>query len=143
MGCCSFKMPEIFLMKVSTLGNKTDEIIPRVLDAGGKIVLAKVKGNLRAVIGKGTKYKSRSTGELVKALGVSRARVNRRGDHDVKVGFSESRSDKKANAMLANILEYGKHGQPAKPFLKTAASASKDACIEAMKSKLREEIDKI
>jgi len=45
--------------------------------------------------------------------------------------------------MLANLLEYGKHGQPPKPFLKPAKSQSKTPCIEAMKRKLEEEMDNL
>jgi hypothetical protein len=59
------KMPEEFLLKLSRLGERTDEIIPRVLEVGGEVVLSKVKSNLQAVIGSGTKYPSRATGELV------------------------------------------------------------------------------
>ena len=102
------------------------------------MVLSKVKGNLSAVIGKGTKTESRSTGELVSALGVSPAKLNRDGNHDVKIGFSEPRPDGESNAKIANILEYGKHGQPAKPFLKPAKTASKDECISVMQRKLEE-----
>ena len=138
-----FKMPEDFLLKISTLGERTDEIVPRVLEAGGEVMLARVKSNLQAVIGKGTKHKSHSTGELVDALGVSGARIDREGNYNVKVGFSEPRSGGKSNAMLANVIEYGKHGQPPKPFLKPAKSAAKSACIEAMKAKLEEEINNI
>lgn len=36
MGRCSFKMPEDFLLKVSRLNEKTDEILPKVLEAGGR-----------------------------------------------------------------------------------------------------------
>ena len=32
------KMPEEFLLKISKLSDKTDEIIPKVLEAGGKVV---------------------------------------------------------------------------------------------------------
>ena len=39
MGRCSVKMPENFLLKISKLGDKTDEIIPKVLDAGGEVML--------------------------------------------------------------------------------------------------------
>ena len=119
MGKCLMQMPEDFLRAISTLGEKTDEIVPRVLEEGGKVMLAKVKGNLQAVIGKG-KYKSRATGELVNALGVSGARMDREGNYNVKVGFAEPRRDGESNAKLANIIEYGKHGQPARPFLKPA-----------------------
>ncbi len=143
MARATYKLPEDFLLKVSTLAEKTDEIIPKVLKEGGEVVKAKVKSNLQAVIGNGTKLPSRSTGELIDALGVSPAGINRNGDYDVKVGFDEPRSDGESNAKLANILEYGKSGQPAKPFLKPAKTASRNACIETMKRKLDEEISKI
>jgi HK97 gp10 family phage protein len=143
MARSSFKMPEDFLLKVSTLAEKTDEIIPKVLEAGGEVVKAKVKANLQATIGSDTRLPSRSTGELIDALGVTPAGVDRDGNYNVKVGFDEPRKDGESNAKIANILEYGKSGQPAKPFLKSAKTASRNACIEAMKRKLDEEISKI
>lgn len=139
----TMKLPEDFLMKVSRLAERTDEILPRVLQAGGEVVEAKVRTNLQSVIGSGIKEESRSTGELVGALGVSSAKQDRDGNFNVKVGFSEPRLDGKANAMIAGVLEYGKHGQPAKPFLKPAKSASKNDCIEAMKSALESEVNSI
>lgn len=142
MGRLSYKMPEDFLLKVSALADKTDVIIPKVLEEGGQMVADKVKANLQAVVGRNLKTKSRSTGELIKALGVSPAGLDRNGNYNVKVGFDEPRDDGESNAKIANILEYGKSGQPAKPFLKPAKTASKKACIEAMKRKLDEEINK-
>jgi len=139
----SFKMPEEFLIKVSTLANKTDDIIPKVLKEGGEVVEARVKSNLEAVVGKDLKAESRSTGELIGALGITPAGVDRKGDYNVKIGFDEPRSDGTSNAMLANILEYGKAGQPPKPFLKPAKNASRKASIEAMKRKLDQEINKL
>ena len=53
------------------MGNALDAAIPRALEAGGKVVLDRMKSNLRAAIGRGTKVKSRSTGKLAAALGVS------------------------------------------------------------------------
>jgi len=140
---CTMKLPEDALLKISRLGEKTDEIVPRVLAAGGAVMLARGKANLQAVIGRGTKHKSRSTGELASALGLSPARLDRDGNFDVKIGFREPRRDGGSNAKLANILEYGKHGQPPRPFLKPAKSAAKDACIDAMKAALEEEISQI
>ena len=49
------KMPEEFLLKLSRLGERTDEIIPKVLEAGGEVVLSKVKSNLQSIIEHGTK----------------------------------------------------------------------------------------
>ncbi len=143
MAKAAFKMPEDFLLKLSRLGEKTDEIIPKVLEAGGEIVEAKVKSNLQAVIGSVTKEESRSTGELISALGVSSARQDKDGNFNVKVGFSEPRSDGKSNAMIAGVLEYGKSGQSPKPFLKPAKSASKSACVDAMIAAFEKEVENI
>ena len=136
-------MPDDFLEKISKLGKQSDEISERVLEAGGEVVLTKVRSTLSSVVGKGTKIDSRSTGELEKSLGITKARVDRNGNHNIKIGFAEPRSDGDSNAKIANILEYGRHGQPAKPFLKPAKTSSKSACEAAMKQKLEEEIKKL
>lgn len=137
------KMLEDFLLQLSRLGNKTDEICEKALEAGGEVVLEKVKENLSAVIGSGTKYDSRSTGELEQSLGLTSVKQDRDGNHNIKIGFSEPRSDGGSNAKIANIIEYGKHGQPAKPFLKPAKSSSRKACISAMQETLEREVEKL
>ena len=143
MAKVDIKMPDEFLEKLSKLGSHTDEISERVLEAGGEVVLARIRTNLSSVVGRDTKVESRSTGELERSLGMSKARVDRNGNHNIKIGFAEPRSDGDSNAKIANILEYGRHGQPAKPFLKPAKSSSKSACEAAMKQKLEEEISKL
>lgn len=137
------KLPDEFLLKLSKLGDKTDKIIPKVLETGAEVVASKVKSNLKSVIGKGTKYESRSTGELVESLGVSPARQDRKGNYNIKIGFSEPRKDSKSNAQIANIIEYGKSGQHPKPFLKPARSASRKPCIDAMKQQFEKEVGSI
>ena len=84
------KMPEEFLLELSRLGERTDEIIPKVLEAGGEVVLSKVKSNLQSVIGSGTKYPSRATGELVNALGLSPAKQDREMCIRDRTGFRRS-----------------------------------------------------
>jgi HK97 gp10 family phage protein len=143
MAKAEMKMPEDFLLKLSRLGDKTDEIIPRVLEAGGEVVYRQVKSNLQGVIGRGNKEDSRSTGQLVGALGVSPAKIDRKGNWDVKIGFAEPRRDGTSNAKIANILEYGKSGQPPRPFLKPAKSQSKTATIEAMTAALEKELESV
>ena len=143
MAKVDIKLPEEFLLRLSNLGEQTDVIIPKVLEAGGEVVLEKVRSNLNAVIGKGTKYKSESTGVLASALGVTTAKMDKSGNFNVKVGFAEPRKDGGSNAKIANIIEYGKHGQPPKPFLKPAKAATRKACVEAMKAKFEEEVDSL
>ena len=131
------------MQKLSQLGNKTDEIVGKALIAGGEVVAKKVKSNLQAVIGKDLNDKSRSTGELVSALGVSKPRLDKNGTLNVKIGFSEPRSDDNNNAMIANTIEYGKSGQPPKPFLKPAKSASKNEVIAVMEAAFNDEVSKL
>lgn len=140
MAKATFKMPEEFLKKVSRLGARTDEILPRVLEAGAEIIETKVRSNLIASIGKDTLYESRSTGQLAASLGISAAKVGKDGNHNVKIGFSEPRSDGQSNAKIANILEYGKAGQPPKPFLTPAVKASKNTVGRVMQEKLEQEV---
>jgi len=136
MAKCTYKLPEDLLKKLSTLGSKMDEISEVVLEAGGEIVLDKVKSNLEGSLS------GESSGELVSSLGLTGVRIDRNGNSNIKIGFSEPRKDGGSNAMVANVIEYGKHGQPAKPFLKPAKSSSKKQCIEVMTKKLEEEINK-
>ena len=143
MAKVDIKMPEEFLERLSRLGSNFDSVAETVLEAGGEVVLQKVKSNLSSVVGSDTAYDSRSTGELEAALGLTTAKMDRSGNHNIKVGFAEPRKDGGSNAKLANILEYGKHGQPPKPFLKPAKSATKTACKNAMIQKFEEEGKKI
>lgn len=138
MAKATMQMPEEFLLKISRLGERTNEIIPEVLKAGADVVEKKVRSNLLAVIGKDTKRKSESTGQLLAALGTSPAKQDKDGNFNVKIGFAENRTDGASNAKIANILEYGRHGQTAKPFLKPAKSATKKLCESAMTAKLEE-----
>ena len=69
MAKVDIKMPDDFLEKLSKLGSHTDEISERVLEAGGEVVLARIRTNLSSVVGRDTKVESRSTGELERSLG--------------------------------------------------------------------------
>ena len=136
MAKCTCSLPEDLLKKLSNLRNKMDGVSEVVLEAGGQVMFDKVKSNLDGVLS------GESTGELASSLGLSKVRIGKDGNPNIKIGFAEPRKDGTSNAMVANVLEYGKHGQPAKPFLKPAKSQSKSRCIETMKKKLEEEIDK-
>ena len=138
MAKVTIKMPTEFMDQLAKAAEKTDTAIPKALEAGGKVVFETMKTNLRSAIGRDTKYPSRSTGKLLAALGVSPVKLNDEGNYDVKVGFSEDREV--SNAKLANILEYGKHGQPPKPILKPTRRSSRRSCIEAMQAALKEEL---
>ena len=88
MAKATWRMPDDFLMKVSRLADKTDEILPKVLEAGAEVVEDKVRSNLQAVIGSGTKYESRSTGELLRSLGTSPETTKKKVGEVVKRAIS-------------------------------------------------------
>ena len=142
MAKCNIKLPEEFLRKLSSLGTRTDEVAKKALTAGGEIILAKTKENLLSVIGKDTKYPSKSSGQLVSALGLTPVRVDRNGNYNIKIGFDEYRRDGTSNAGVANIIEYGKHGQPAKPFLAPAKKQAGKQALARMQEIIEEEIKK-
>ena len=142
MAKCSIKLPDEFLKKLSQLGSRTDEVAKRALTAGGEIILKRTRANLIGVIGKNIKGESRSTGQLVSALGLTPVRVDRNGNYNIKIGFDEYRDDGSSNAAIANIIEYGKHGQPAKPFLKPAKRQVGNQALEKMKQIIEEEVKK-
>lgn len=137
------KLPNEFLRKLTRLGKQTDEICAKMLEAGGKVVEDRIRSNLQTVIGSGTQEPSRSTGELLRSLGTSEVKQDADGILNVKVGFAEPRSDGESNAKIANIIEYGKHGQPPKPFLKPAKTATRDSCAAAMRQVFEEEVGKL
>ncbi|MBR1722497.1 MAG: HK97 gp10 family phage protein [Treponema sp.] len=156
MSKCSIRFPEEFLLKVSKLGDRTDEIVKEALKVGGDIMYKSVKSHLQTVIGKDLKQKKRSTGELLSSLGVTPDDLDDNGVRNVKVGFNEPRLHQYetkgarsyyyydiTNAMIANVLEYGKSGQPAKPFLKPARNKSRKACVQAMEKTIESEISKL
>ena len=142
------------MKKIDRLGQNTDRICEKALTEGGKVMKKSVSEHLSQVIGKDTKVESRSTGELQSALGVSPVKVDRNGNHDIKIGFREPRSQQTAakgkrsysqitNAMIANVLEYGRKGQAPKPFLAPAKKAAKKDTTAKMESVLREEMNNV
>ena len=143
MAKCTMKMPDDFMSKISTLGNKTDEVMANVLEVGAEVVEKEVKSNLSAVIGSGTKLPSKSTGQLEKALGVTPVLIDKDGNSNIKIGFSEPRVDGDSNAKIANMLEYGTSKMQAKPFLAPAKSKSRTPCKKAMIQKLEEELSRV
>lgn len=154
MATAKVKMPEEFLTKLSSLGKNTDAVAEKVCEAGGEVMVKKIRENLSVVVGSGTKYKSRSTGELEESLGIAPMDIDKDGNHNIKIGFNEPRRTQyeakskrsyntATNAMVANVLEYGKHGQPAKPFLKPAISSSRSQCKKAMIDTFNEEVKKL
>lgn len=155
MAKMTVNFPDELQSKITKLGRNTDEITAKMLQAGAEVVLPKVEEGLNTAIGN-TQFESRSTGELEGSLGVSSVLIDKNGNANIKIGFREPRKKQYAakgkrsyneitNAMIANVLEYGKKSanQPAKPFLKPAIAKTRKKCREVMQKTLEEEIEKL
>lgn len=135
MARTTITMPEKTLKQIEHLSSQTDELADDVLKAGAQIVEPVMRANLQASIGRGEDT-SRSTGQLVGALGISSVKTDSSGNHNIKIGFAENRSDGRANALLAVILEYGSSTRSPRPFLNKTRNATKTGVVEAMKARL-------
>lgn len=144
MARASFKMPDVFLEKMSRLNNKFDDIVPRVLEKGAEPAIEKAKKNLSLRIGQGTKGPSKSTGELLKSIESTKPEQDNNGNWTLRIGVPKTKDSKGvSNALKAAVIEYGKSGQPPKPWLKVTKSQSRKPCIEAMKSALDKEMKNV
>jgi hypothetical protein len=154
MASIKVDFPDDFSNRITRMGDQTDRIIEKTLKVGGDVVLGVVRSNLSASIGRNLKYKGRSTGELMASLGVSPVDHDRNGDPNLRVGFNEPRRVQTAakgkrsyyvatNAMIANVLEYGRHGEKGKPFMKPAKISSRKRCEAVMKDVLEREMGAI
>ena len=137
MAKATVKLPTEFLEKLSKLDDSFENICAECLEAGGEIMLKETKEKLEKVLS------GNSTGELLSSLGLTKVGKSKSGTINIKVGFSEPRKDGSSNAMIANVLEYGKHNQPPRPFLKKAKSSGRKKTIQAMEDRFDEEVGKL
>lgn len=120
------------MKKLERLGTEYDAIVQDMLADGIEPLQKQIESNLKEVIGRETKSKSRSKGNLIKAVKVTKAYQVANGDWHIKVGIYGYDSDGVPNALKAMVLEHGRSDMAAKPFLKPAISATKKQCVQAM-----------
>lgn len=137
------------MKKLEQLGTEYDVIVQEMLTNGIEPLEKQIKSNLEAIVGRGTKYKSRSKGDLVKAVKVTKVYQVANGDWHIKVGIYGYDSDGVPNALKAMVLEHGrssnKNGNasiPPKPWLKPAISATKKQCVQAMVDTFDKKVNK-
>lgn len=151
------KLPDDFYKKAAKLETETKRVLAAGLEAGGEVMEGAVRSNLNSVIDNDTEYTSRTTGELLASLRCAPVKVDRKGIHNTKVGFNEPPKKRKGggkggsggNAIIANVLEYGKggrkkgDGQPPKPFLTPAKKTHGEKCKAVIIETLSEEFRKV
>ncbi|VEI13849.1 HK97-gp10 family putative phage morphogenesis protein [Trueperella bialowiezensis] len=142
MARAQIKLPTAFIDALDAASAIVDTSAEDVLKAGAAVVEPRLRANLTAAIGQGV-TPSRSTGQLLAALGTTSVKVNSRGEYNLKVGFAENRSDGRSNALIANVLEHGRSNQAARPFLAPTRNQTRKPATEAMKHTLTAAINQI
>ena len=84
-------MPEEFLMKISRLADKTDTIIPKVLDAGAEVVESKVQRKVTAIPATISRYTATPINSTKKRRVDGYARVST--DHEDQTTSYEAQVD--------------------------------------------------
>ena len=130
MAKATINLPTTFLDALNAADTQLGQFAKDALTAGAAIVEPRMRANLAGAIGSGTKQPSRSTGQLLQALGTTQVRVNSAGTHNIKVGFSENR-------------RYGRSNQPARPFLAPTRTQTRRGAVEAMKQVMTARIGSI
>ena len=150
-------MPDGLEKKLATLGRDTDRIVAASLEEGAKPIYKAVLEAYDAVtphplVVRGRRvynYGIRSTGTLRRSIGISPVKVNRKGDHDIKIGFGDVKEPKTRIrcGYLAVIIErgvlHGRRKQPPRPFLKVAKRMSKEEASAAFVKRFNEEVARL
>lgn len=143
MANVKFNLPDEMLEKMAKLGSNYDSIIKAVLKEGAKPLYDTEKSNLKDSIGRDTKQDSKSKGDLLKSIRITRPFLDKNSNWGIKVGCEGLDSKGVSNALKASVLEHGKSDQKARPWLKPSGLKSKKACIEKMKQTFEAEVDKL
>lgn len=134
MAKVQLKLPTEYIAKLDSLGANTTEVCKRAVYVGAGIVADAVKAGLLSV------HTPRS-GALRDSLGIAPIKPNGDGA-DTKIGFDGTDNNWVPNALKARVLESGKSGQPARPFMRKALNSSRGAAQAAMRAEFEQEIEK-
>jgi len=106
------------------LAQLPDDVQTQILEAQGKLVL-------QAIRQKGQMYRVRDTGGTLDSLKRGKVRRDKRGDMSVYVRFEGRNARGVRYAEIAFVNNYGKAGQPARPFVTQAVQAVEQAALDA------------
>ena len=163
MATVTIKLPEEFMNQLSEFDSRLEDVFTKSLEDGAEIAENQARKNLGIALASfAISGESMSTGQLKNALGTSPVKPSELGGFDIRVGFAEPRKKKSGattyskklksgkvsnyeytNEMIANIIEYGKKGQAAKPFMRPAEDATKSKVKAKMEETFKAEAEKI
>lgn len=146
------KAGDDLIKQLSKLNSNTNKIAKEMVRAGANPVADQIRKNLEANIkdpayaGKGNsespvkKNYGKSSGDLIDALGISPASIDRKGVINAKVGFKGYDSKGVPNALKARAMESGTSKLRKRPFVRPAVNKTKGKCLEEMQKAFDTEI---
>lgn len=121
------------IVDLAAVHEETGEMIKEMLDAEAKIVLDAQKKMAKSMGVYDTSGRNIG-GHMADSITVG-SRVYKSADGAVQYVYPKGRRRRKntssSNSEIAFINEFGKHGQPPRPFIRTANEASADAAVAA------------
>lgn len=105
-----------------------DNIAPKCISAAAPVVKKALKKNLKS---------HRKTGDMEKSITNTKPKKNKQGWY-AKVYFSDEDRKGVSNSLKANIIENGKKGQAAHPFVTKTKNDCQSDVSQAMQDKFNE-----
>lgn len=109
------------------LASLPDSLVAEMLNAEADIIIQGQKNSAR-------EYGTVDTGQMAASIKKGAIKKLKSGDRCIYVGPSGTRTRDgitTRNAEIAFINEFGKHGQPARPFINTANERYADKAVDA------------
>lgn len=131
MGRFEFEMPgDLF----DGLGDRIDDIAPKMINAALPIYQKAIGKYLRQSISTSPEAVQRQTGDLVGSLGIKKAKQAKNGAYIGSIVFKGTDKKGSPNVIKAAGLEYGNSRQAPKPFLQKAV----EECTKEVEEKMQE-----
>ncbi len=156
MARMTFMLGEEYGEKLLRVASSSEEIAKAAIDAGADILADEIRQNLTAnlndpesVSKNGSilfkNYYNKTSGSLLKALGITPIRQDENGIWNAKIGFGDPDYDPKGvpNLLKARVMESGSSTIRKRPFVRPAVAAKKKEVLEAMQQVIDEETEKI
>ena len=125
---------DALLDDLDALANLPDSVIEEILEAEADVIVEAQRKTAREM----GVYDSGMT-----AASIKKGKVKKTGlDHSITVAPQGTNTRGDRNAEVAFVNEYGKRGQPARPFTRTANERAEKDMVEAGEKKYHAYLDK-
>lgn len=143
-----------FMRQLEQLGAAGEEIGKKMVNAGLEVVEKKVIENYNKI-----PLTDRALGDVEKSITIKKAAVKSKKNDRRIVGYVSFKGEQNVykssggrilprkepvrNGEVAALIEYGRQGQPARPFLRPAVEETEEECMKVMQQTFEDEKNKI